>query len=86
VACRGPTEFEHQEALEKAFPQTPEMDEAFARRYRLSAVTGSAEASAQSEVRRQLQAELDASTKAALGPERAAEYGLAANSDYQQTR
>jgi len=77
---------EYQEALEKAFPQPPELDYAFARRYGLSATTGSAEASAQAEVRRQLQAELDAATKTALGPGRWAEYELAQSADYQQTR
>ena len=76
---------EHQEALEKAFPQTPEMDEAFARRYGLP-VPDSAEAVRQTEVRQQMQAELDAAMKSALGPERFAEYQLARNSDYQQTR
>ena len=77
---------EHQEALKSAFPGSGEASEAFARRYGLSDLPNFAESSGQEEVRRQLQAELDAATKAALGPERWAEYELAESSDYQQTR
>jgi|GEM_PF-543301 len=77
---------EYQEALQHAFPETPGMDEAFARRYGLPASPDSAAAAAQAELRRQMQAELEAATKAALGPARSAEYELAQSSDYQQAR
>jgi hypothetical protein len=70
---------EHQEALQK---MAPELDEAFMNRYG----KGESDARDAKEVRRQMQAELDATMKSTLGPERFAEYELASNSDYQQTK
>jgi hypothetical protein len=75
-----------EEALKKAFPETDEAGWALAGRYGLPAPPNSAEKPASAEVRRQMQAELEAAMKSALGPDRFGEYQLAASSDYQQTR
>jgi hypothetical protein len=76
---------EYQEALEKAFPNAPEMNEAFTRRYGLPVPKGP-EAAAREDLRRQMEAELNTAMKSTLGAERFDEYQLAANSDYQQTK
>jgi len=70
---------------EKALPNAPEMDEAFARRYGLPIPDGS-QADAPVDLRRQMEAELNAAMKSTLGAERFIEYQLAANPDYQQTK
>ena len=76
---------EYEDALQEAFPNAAEMDETFAHRYRAWIPNGS-QGVAQEDVRRKMQAELNAAIKSALGTERFTEYQLASNSDYQQTK
>ncbi|MFO1512339.1 MAG: hypothetical protein U1F83_05395 [Verrucomicrobiota bacterium] len=78
---------DYEDALKQAFPETDEVAGAFANRYGTPLPPPDAsEASAQEEVRRQMQAELEAAMKSTLGAERFAEYELASNSDYQRTK
>lgn len=76
---------EYEEALQKTFPNPSKMNGAFALRYGLPAPNGPEEA-ARGDLRRLMEAELNSAMKSALGAERFAEYQLAANSDYQQTK
>jgi hypothetical protein len=75
---------EYQAALKTAFPKAPEMDDGFARRYGLP--PPDTDSAARETLRRQMEAELNAAMKSALGAERFAEFQLASNSDYQQTK
>ncbi len=78
---------DYEDALKQAFPETDEVAGGFANRYGTPLPPPDAtEASAQKEVRRQMQVELEAAMKSTLGAERFAEYELASNSDYQQTK
>ena len=76
---------DYEEALRKALPPSPEMDETFARRYGLP-VPNASETARREEVLQQMAAELNKAMKSALGTERFAEYQLASSSDYQQTK
>jgi hypothetical protein len=76
---------EYAEAWEKAFPNGPDVDSRFAHRYGLPAPGGS-EAAAQRGLRQQMEAELNAAMKSALGADRFDAYQLAANPDYQHTK
>jgi len=80
----GRLKLEYDEALRQL---APEGDENFRRRYGMAgAGTTAADTAEATDVRRRLEAELNAAVNSALGPERSAEYELAGNSDYQQTR
>jgi hypothetical protein len=77
---------DYEDALKQAFPETDERADTFANRYGLPMPPDPMEASASAEVRRKMQAELEAAMKSTLGQARFAEFELASNSDYQQTK